>query len=54
MKLLELYECGCYQDGTCALSEKEADCIYYKQCTTGGKAPKLVKDEDEEYITDNI
>jgi hypothetical protein len=54
MKLLELYECGCYQDGTCALPKEIADCVYYAQCTTGGKPPKLVKDVDTEYITDVI
>jgi len=53
MKLITVYDCGCYQDGTCALSEKEADCIYYKKCTTGGKPPMLVEDI-EEYITDVI
>jgi hypothetical protein len=35
------YECGCYEDGKCALSEKLADCAYYSSCMTGHKPPVL-------------
>jgi hypothetical protein len=53
MKLFDIYDCGCYINGTCVLSKKQADCPYYEKCTSGGKPPVLV-DDIKPYITDNI
>jgi hypothetical protein len=55
MRLMDLYDCGCYDKGKCSLTRKEAlDCIYYDKCMSGAKPPKLVMDGDDGYITDNI
>lgn len=58
MKLLEVYSCGCYQDGQCMLTKKDADCIYYDMCMHGFKPPSLVEEIGNEekisYITDLI
>jgi hypothetical protein len=54
MRLMELYECGCYNGETCALSREIANCVHYDKCMCGQKPPKLVMDGDEGYITDVI
>jgi len=49
-----VYSCGCYINGTCALTKKIANCVYYEICTTGGTPPKLIMDDEEGCITNKV
>lgn len=59
MKLMNIYNCGCYNGESCMVDPEVSNCIYYLKCSSGKVPPQLIEEPMDDgtkilYITDLI